>query len=202
MCEGPRLAGHADPRPGWTPISSGCGRCTGAGVGSTRSKPSWRPLWSAMASRSWNRPAGIACSARRTCRSARSVLPASIVSGRWPCSAARCPDPPSGGWTCWPPRPSSGGSGGCGWVVSWTTARTGVSEPLSGPRPATRWARRAGPWELAHAHHQLGRHLAAGERSQVDLDQTEHLERARSIFEALGCRTDLLAPTGTDGRPT
>jgi predicted ATPase/DNA-binding SARP family transcriptional activator len=62
--------------------------------------------------------------------------------------------------------------------------------------------RLAMPWELAHAHHQLGRHLAAGERSPLGLDRTEHLERARLTFEALGCRTDLLAPTGTDGRPT
>jgi predicted ATPase/DNA-binding SARP family transcriptional activator len=62
--------------------------------------------------------------------------------------------------------------------------------------------RLAMPWELANAHHQLGRHLAAGERSPLDLDQTEHLEQARSIFAALGCRTELLAPTGTDARPT
>jgi hypothetical protein len=58
------------------------------------------------------------------------------------------------------------------------------------------------PWELAHAHHQLGRHLPAGERSPLGLDRTEHLDRARSTFEAVGCRTELLAPTGTDGRPT
>jgi hypothetical protein len=62
--------------------------------------------------------------------------------------------------------------------------------------------RLAMPWELAHAHHELGRHLAAGERSPLGLDRTEHLDRARSTFEALGCRTDLLAPTGTDERPT
>jgi predicted ATPase len=46
--------------------------------------------------------------------------------------------------------------------------------------------RLAMPWELAHAHHQLGRHLAAGERSPLGLDRTGHLARARSTFEALG----------------
>ena len=46
--------------------------------------------------------------------------------------------------------------------------------------------RLAMPWELANAHHQLGRHLAAGERSPLGLGPTEHLARARSIFEALG----------------
>ena len=46
--------------------------------------------------------------------------------------------------------------------------------------------RLAMPLELANAHHQLGRHLAAGERSPLGLDPTEHLDRARSTFEALG----------------
>jgi hypothetical protein len=46
--------------------------------------------------------------------------------------------------------------------------------------------RLAMPWELAHAHHQLGGHLAAGERSPLGLGPTEHLARARSTFEALG----------------
>ena len=32
--------------------------------------------------------------------------------------------------------------------------------------------RPAMPWERAHAHHQLGRHLAADERSRLGLDQT------------------------------
>jgi hypothetical protein len=62
--------------------------------------------------------------------------------------------------------------------------------------------RLAMPWELANAHHQLGRHLAAGERSPLGLDRAGHLERARSTFQALGCRTDPTGPTGTDGRPT
>jgi hypothetical protein len=59
--------------------------------------------------------------------------------------------------------------------------------------------RLAMPWELAHAHHQLGRHLAAGQRSRLGLDRTVHLDRARLTFEALGCRTD---PTGAVGRST
>jgi predicted ATPase/DNA-binding SARP family transcriptional activator len=87
----------------------------------------------------------------------------------------------------------------------------GWSYWLQGRQGAARraWTRAVGeaerlamPWELAHAHHQLGRHLAAGERSPLGLDRTGHLDRARSTFEALGCRTDPMAPTGTDGPPT
>jgi hypothetical protein len=62
--------------------------------------------------------------------------------------------------------------------------------------------RLAMPWELAHAHHELGRHLAAGERSSLGLDRTEHLDRAWSTFEALGCRTDPMAPAGAVDQPT
>ena len=57
------------------------------------------------------------------------------------------------------------------------------------------------PWEVANAHHQLGRHLPAGERSPLGLDRTEHLGRARSTFEALGC-PDPTGPTDTHGQPT
>jgi hypothetical protein len=35
----------------------------------------------------------------------------------------------------------------------------------------------------------------------IGLNQTRHLERAKSTFEELGWRTELLAPAGTDGRP-
>jgi predicted ATPase/DNA-binding SARP family transcriptional activator len=62
--------------------------------------------------------------------------------------------------------------------------------------------RLAMPWELAHAHHELGRHLAADERSPLGLDQPEHLDRAQSTFEALGCRTDPIGSTGAVGRRT
>jgi predicted ATPase/class 3 adenylate cyclase len=73
----------------------------------------------------------------------------------------------------------------------------------SRPRIALRaWAhavqessRLAMPWELARAHYELGRHLAGGERSSLGLQKTEHLDRARSILEALGCGT---YPTDTD----
>ena len=78
-----------------------------------------------------------------------------------------------------------------------------IRKRRNGPGASTtsrgRQAPRAMPWELAHAHHELGRHLAADERSPLGLDQTEHLNLARSTFEALGCRTDPRAPTGTDG---
>jgi hypothetical protein len=39
--------------------------------------------------------------------------------------------------------------------------------------------RLAMPWELAHAHHQLGQHLAADELSPLGLDRTGHLDRAK-----------------------
>jgi hypothetical protein len=75
-----------------------------------------------------------------------------------------------------------------GWS-HWLQGRHGAA------RRAWTWAigeaeRLAMPWELAHAHHQLGRHLATGERSSLGLDRTEHLDRAQSTFAALGCRTD------------
>lgn len=48
--------------------------------------------------------------------------------------------------------------------------------------------RLAMPWELANAHAQLG--PAPGRRAALParLDAAEHLDRARSILEALGCR--------------
>jgi hypothetical protein len=85
-----------------------------------------------------------------------------------------------------------------------TLACLGWSYWLRGRRGAARraWMRAIGeaerlamPRELANAHRELGRHLAAGERSPLGLDRTEHLDRARSSFEALGCRTDPLAPS-------
>jgi hypothetical protein len=51
--------------------------------------------------------------------------------------------------------------------------------------------RLAMPWELAFAHYQFGRHLAAGEQSPLGLDPAQHLNRARATFEALGCRAYL-----------
>jgi tetratricopeptide (TPR) repeat protein len=54
--------------------------------------------------------------------------------------------------------------------------------------------RLAMPWEQANAHYQLGRHLRGDERSPLGLTGAEHLDRARSTFEALGCRAE---PTGS-----
>ena len=71
----------------------------------------------------------------------------------------------------------------------------GWSRWLDGRHGAARraWARAireaerlAMPYELARAHYELGRHLAVGDRAG-------HLERARSIFETLGCQADLAA---------
>jgi hypothetical protein len=50
--------------------------------------------------------------------------------------------------------------------------------------------RRRMPYELARAHHELGRHLAAGERSPLGLDRAGHLQRALAGFEAAGCGAD------------
>jgi hypothetical protein len=76
-----------------------------------------------------------------------------------------------------------------GWY-SWSEGRA---------RAARRaWARAVGeaerlrmPYELARAHHELGRHLAPGERSPLGLDRAEHLERAAAGFRAAGCSADL-----------
>jgi predicted ATPase/DNA-binding SARP family transcriptional activator len=66
-------------------------------------------------------------------------------------------------------------------------------------RPAMRaWARAVReaerlrmPDELARAHAELGRHLAAGERSPLGLDRAGHLERALAGFDAAGSGADL-----------
>jgi hypothetical protein len=87
-----------------------------------------------------------------------------------------------------------------GWS-HWLQGRHGAAY-RAWTRAIAKAERLAMPWELAHAHHQLGRHLAAGQRSPLGMDRTEHLDRARSTFAALGCRTELLAPTGTAAWPT
>ncbi|MEU4222158.1 hypothetical protein AB0F10_43310, partial [Actinoplanes sp. NPDC026623] len=43
------------------------------------------------------------------------------------------------------------------------------------------------PYELARAHEEFGRHLAAGQRSPLGLDAAEHRERAVAGFRAIGC---------------
>ena len=66
-------------------------------------------------------------------------------------------------------------------------------------RPAMRaWARAVReaerlrmPYELARARAELGRHLAAGERSPLGLDRAGHLERALAGFDATGSGADL-----------
>lgn len=87
-----------------------------------------------------------------------------------------------------------------GWS-HWLQGRQGAATgPGRGPSGRPIGSPCPGSW--AHAHHQLGRHLAADELSPLGLDRTGHLDRARSTFEALGCRTDPTGPTDTDGRPT
>jgi tetratricopeptide (TPR) repeat protein len=77
-------------------------------------------------------------------------------------------------------------------------------------RPAARsWTRAvqaaerlAMPWELARAHHELGRQLAEGQRSPLGLDRRGHLERAAAGFAAMGCRADLAAVQAVGLQPT
>jgi tetratricopeptide (TPR) repeat protein len=57
-------------------------------------------------------------------------------------------------------------------------------------RAAQAAERLAMPWELAYAHYELGRHLGVDARSSLGLDRTDHLDKAKSTFEALGCRTE------------
>ena len=76
-----------------------------------------------------------------------------------------------------------------------TVARRPHTAPPVGPGAGPSGGRRlAMPYELARAHYELGRHLAVGDRAG-------HLERARSIFETLGCQADLAA-TGRVERET
>jgi hypothetical protein len=87
-----------------------------------------------------------------------------------------------------------------GWS-HWLQGRQGAAR-RAWTRAIREAERLAMPWELANAHHQLGRHLAAGQRSPLGLDRTEHLDRAQSTFEALGCRTTRQGqPPPTAGRP-
>jgi tetratricopeptide (TPR) repeat protein len=77
-------------------------------------------------------------------------------------------------------------------------------------RPAARsWTRAvqaaerlAMPWELARAHHELGRQLAEGQCSPLGLDRRGHLERAAAGFAAMGCRADLAAVQAVGLQPT
>jgi hypothetical protein len=60
--------------------------------------------------------------------------------------------------------------------------------------------RLAMPWELARAHHELGRQLAEGQGSSLGLDRAGHLERAAAGFAAMGCRPDLAAVQALTGQ--
>ncbi|MEU8234227.1 BTAD domain-containing putative transcriptional regulator [Actinoplanes sp. NPDC048967] len=47
------------------------------------------------------------------------------------------------------------------------------------------------PYELARAHEELGRHLAAGQRSPLGLDGAAHLAAAAAGYRAAGCHSTL-----------
>jgi predicted ATPase/class 3 adenylate cyclase len=81
-----------------------------------------------------------------------------------------------------------------GWSY-WLHGRHGAAR-RAWARAAREAERLAMPWELANANYILGCHLDPGERSPLGLNRTEHLDRARSTFEALGCRSDPIATTG------
>jgi hypothetical protein len=69
----------------------------------------------------------------------------------------------------------------------WLEGRHGAAQ-RAWTRAVRAAERLAMPWELANAHAHFGRHLPTGERSPLGLEPAGHLDRARSIFEALGCR--------------
>jgi hypothetical protein len=58
------------------------------------------------------------------------------------------------------------------------------------------------PYELARAHHELGRHLTPGQRSPLGLDRTTHLERAIAGYRTTHCRADLRRVQVLAGLPT
>ncbi|MET8306790.1 BTAD domain-containing putative transcriptional regulator [Micromonospora sp. NPDC005173] len=76
-----------------------------------------------------------------------------------------------------------------GWY-RWLDGRAGAAM-RAWVRAVREAERRQMPYELARAHHELGRHLAAGQRSALGLNRAEHLERAIAGFEIAGCRGDL-----------
>jgi hypothetical protein len=76
-----------------------------------------------------------------------------------------------------------------GWS-SWLNGRAGAAR-RAWARAVREAERLEMPYELARAHHEIGRHLDAGERSPLGLDRAEHLERALAGFRAAGCSADL-----------
>ena len=58
------------------------------------------------------------------------------------------------------------------------------------------------PYELARAHHELGRHLAPGERSPLGLDRAAHLERAVAGYRTAGCGADVRRVQALDEQTT
>jgi hypothetical protein len=76
-----------------------------------------------------------------------------------------------------------------GWS-SWLDGRAGAAR-RAWARAVREAERLQMPYELARAHHELGRHLTPGQRSPLGLDRAGHLERALAGFQAVGCSADL-----------
>jgi predicted ATPase/DNA-binding SARP family transcriptional activator len=72
-----------------------------------------------------------------------------------------------------------------GWYA-WVRGRPGAAR-RAWTRAIREADRRRMPYELARAHFELGRHLAAGQRSSLGLDGAGHLELAATGFQAAGC---------------
>ncbi|MGW3807415.1 ATP-binding protein [Micromonospora sp. NPDC005113] len=72
----------------------------------------------------------------------------------------------------------------------WLDGRAGAAR-RAWVRAVREAERRGMPYELARAHHELGRHLASGQRSTLGLTRAEHLDRAIAGFDAAGCGADL-----------
>jgi predicted ATPase/DNA-binding SARP family transcriptional activator len=84
-----------------------------------------------------------------------------------------------------------------GWYA-WLNGRTGVARRAWAQ--AVRAAERLQmPYELARAHHDLGRHLTPGQQSPLGLDMAGHLEQATAGFHTAGCAADLRRVQALDG---
>jgi hypothetical protein len=71
-----------------------------------------------------------------------------------------------------------------GWSL-WLDGRRGAAV-RAWARALRRAERLAMPYEVARAHHELGRHLAPGRRSPLGLDAAAHLAAATAGFAAIG----------------
>jgi predicted ATPase/DNA-binding SARP family transcriptional activator len=87
-----------------------------------------------------------------------------------------------------------------GWHT-WLTGHTGTAR-RAWARAVRESDRLHMPYELARAHHELGRHLTPGQRSPLGLDRTAHLAHAITGYHATHCHADLHHIQTLVGLPT